>query len=91
MSLKSELFFPGWWKFLLFGIVCGIVFHLLCGCSSTPVLEPRYPEYDKWWESGAVPRQVIEFDGPYAKVSHVLDVVGPDGTTNSIPVEVTPL
>lgn len=49
MSLKSELFFPGWWKYLLFGIVCGIVFHLLCGCSSPAVSEPKYPEYEKWW------------------------------------------
>lgn len=49
MSLKSELFFPGWGKYLLLVIVCGVVFHLLCGCSSTSVSEPRYPEYDKWW------------------------------------------
>lgn len=75
-------------------VVCALFFALACfasGCSSPAVSEPKYPEYHKWWETGAVPRQVIEFDGPYADVSYVVDVVGRDGRTNSIPVEVTPI
>lgn len=60
MSMKDELFFPGWWKYAIAGFAIGIWIHvlcaMLCGCTSAPVSEPSYPEYDKWW-TGPEPRR----------------------------------
>ena len=55
MSIKEELFFPGWWKYALAGFVSGFVLHLLCGCSSPTVSGPAYPENDKWWTETSGP------------------------------------
>lgn len=48
-ELKEAMFFPGWWKYLLLGILCGTLLQLLTGCSTPVSSEPKYPEYDKWW------------------------------------------
>lgn len=53
-----------WWEYkgheiavaMAIGFVFGLALKFLCGCSSLPVSEPAYPEYDKWW-SGPEPRR----------------------------------
>ena len=51
MSVKDKLFFFGWQKYALTVFATGLVFFMLCGCTQVPqqTLEPRYPEYNKWW------------------------------------------
>lgn len=55
-ELKEALFYPGWWKALLLGVLCGFFLHLLTGCSTPAVAEPAYPEYEKWWTGDSTKR-----------------------------------
>lgn len=56
-ELKETLFFPGWRKALLLGVLTGVALKLVTGCSTPAVSEPAYPEYEKWWTEAPGPRK----------------------------------